>query len=63
MIWNVDKWYGDVWGYSKATLYFTTGIKTEEGKVYCAIASEYSAASQFQLRLTIHALQEEVVYA
>lgn len=61
-IWNVEKWYGDVYGYGKAELLYTNGIKTEEGKVYVVALSEYSEEPTFSIHMTANALEEEVIY-
>lgn len=62
MIWNVEKWYGDVYGYGKAELLYTAGIKTAPGKVYVVPLAEYSEQPTFSIHSTITALEEEVIY-
>jgi len=62
LIFNVDEWYGTVYGYGKAELHWTNGIKTEEGKVYAAGICEYSERPTFTIHMTSHSLFEEVVY-
>jgi hypothetical protein len=61
-IWNVEKWYGDTYGYGKAELIYTNGIKTEQTKVYAVALSEYSERPDFDIRLSVDALWEEIVY-
>lgn len=61
-IWNVEKWYGDSYGYGKAELVYTNGIKTLEGKVYCVAFAEYSEEPTFDFRMNIDGLNEEIVY-
>jgi len=61
-IWNVERWYGDTYGYGKAELVYTNGIKTEQGKVYCVSFAEYSEMPTFDFRMTVNGLHEEVLY-
>ena len=61
-IWNVEKWYGDSYGYGKAELVYTNGIRTLEGKVYCVALAEYSEMPTFDVRMNADGLHEEVVY-
>lgn len=60
--WNVEKWYGDIYGYGQASLTFTNGIKTQKGKVYVVGLMEYSEEALCELHLLIHMLTEEVIY-
>lgn len=62
LIFNYDKWYGDIFGYGKAELRFTNGIKTEEGKVYAVIFAEYSEEATFTAHFLVNSLSEEVIY-
>lgn len=61
-IWNVERWYGDNYGYGKTELIYTNGIKTEEGKIYIVTYAEYSEKPTYDLRMSIDALYEKVIY-
>lgn len=61
-IWNVEKWYGDIYGYGKAELIYTNGIRTEQGKVYGVAIAEYSERPTFDLLLSTDGLYEVIVY-
>ncbi len=60
--WTVEVWYGDIWGYGKAELHYTNGIKTEPGKFYAIAFSEYSEEPTFHIHMTVGALKEEIIY-
>ena len=62
MIWNVEKYYGFVYGYQHAHLLVTSGIKTEEGYYYAAGIAEYSGELTFMIRYEAQALVESVAY-
>lgn len=61
-VWNVEKWYGRMYDYSKAELVFTNGIKTEEGKVYLVTFAEYSEQATCDIHLEYHSLEEKAIY-
>lgn len=60
--WNVDKWYGDIFGHGKAELAYSKGIKTAEGKWYVDAFTQYSENPKFSMDKTVHMLCEEVFY-
>jgi len=62
MVFNYDKWYGDLFGYGEAELRFTNGIKTEEGKLYAVAFSEYSEEATFTAHFLVNSLREEIIY-
>jgi hypothetical protein len=61
-IWNVEKWYGDMFGYGAVELLYTLGMKTVKGKVYVVTFSEYSGEPTMSIHVNVSALKEEVVY-
>ena len=61
-MWNVDKWYGDMFGYGKAALDYTKGIKTAEGKYYLIAFSQYTEKPSFNVHIKVNMLNEEVFY-
>jgi hypothetical protein len=62
VIWNPDEWYGDMFGYGRAELLYTSGIKTELGKYYAIALAEWSEEPTFTVSFTFSSLQEEMVY-
>jgi len=60
--WNVDKWYGDMFGYGRAELNFSKGIKTVKGKWYIIAFAQYIDKPTFSVDLTSHWLSEEVIF-
>jgi len=61
-MWLPEACFGWCYGYGKAELSFTNGVKTEEGKVYSLLFAEYSEEASFDVFITINALLEEVAY-
>lgn len=59
-IWNVDEWYGDVYGYGKVKLQYSKGIRTVEGKYYLLALAQWSEAPTFVFNDTDHLLREDV---
>lgn len=59
--WIVEKSLGWVNGYGAAELEFTKGVNTEAGKVYSIMFGEYSPEPLFDMRITVNALEEEVI--
>lgn len=59
---NVDKWYGDIFGYGEAELEYSKGIKTVEGKWYVDMFAQYSEKPTFSMDKTVHMLREDVFY-
>lgn len=57
--WNWDRWYGDYYGYGKARMKLTSGIKTEFGCVYTAVFSVYSEFPTFDVTLDVHGVEED----
>ncbi len=59
-IWNVDEWYGDVYGYGKVKLQYSKGIRTVEGKYYLMALAQWAAAPTVVFNDTDHMLREDV---
>lgn len=62
-IWNVEKWYGTLFGYGQVLLNFSHGIKTEQGKVYAVSFAEYSAEPDFNIHWDINSVEETAILA
>lgn len=57
--WNVEKWYGDFYGYGRAKTRYTAGIKTEEGKLYSVSYGVYSELPNFDVDMDIKGIEED----
>jgi len=59
--WIVESEYGYVSAYGVAELVFTNGINTKPGRVYAVMWTEYSEKPTFDMRITVNALEEQVI--
>lgn len=58
LAWLPEKWYGDMWGYGKAELEYTNGIRAEVGKYFAAKLCEYSGEPTFDIDISVSSLDE-----
>lgn len=62
LIFNYDEWFGEIYGYGKASLEYSKGVKTKEGRIYVLGFCTYPESATFTAEFSVHGLQEEVVY-
>lgn len=53
---------GLVYGYQKASLHFTSGVKCEPGFTYVVCLAQYSELPTFTASMIVHGLTDRVIY-